>query len=408
MGYRLRLIYAIILFDVIAAAAIGPVMPGFVRGLPEPQVWLALGTGLFLGIQLVSAPLLGELADGVGRRPVFIASALGTVLATLLLLPGRRGLFFANRASDGLTNGMYSAVRAAITDLSPPEKVFRNLGIEGAIISLGFVIGPLISGLALTLFNVPPAHETTVIVRLVVAIAALNVGLTWLLRETLPNPPGVSGAALRAAVKRALNPLGLWARLGRLDDATGTIRRLILTQVALTLCTGCYFYFVPYLSAGALRMSPRDISYFFIFFGALSIAFNYWFYTWLADRLDPRRAVAWLAGLGVPVLLGYAVVGASRPALYGLVTLDCLTYSLIAGMLEGQLAQQTAEHNRGEIFGLSQAFQGLASFVSTFVFGALSLVDLRLPWVWFALCLVAVVGLSGSRRAARPAAVAPA
>ena len=60
-------------------AAVGPVLPEFVRGLPQPQLWLSVGTGLFLGVQLFSAPLLGRLGDGYGRRPIFIVSAVGTL-----------------------------------------------------------------------------------------------------------------------------------------------------------------------------------------------------------------------------------------------------------------------------------------------------------------------------------------
>ena len=55
------LLYAIILVDVVVGAAVGPVLPEFVRGLREPQLWLSVGTGVFLGVQLFSAPLLGRL-----------------------------------------------------------------------------------------------------------------------------------------------------------------------------------------------------------------------------------------------------------------------------------------------------------------------------------------------------------
>ncbi|WP_460501082.1 MFS transporter, partial [Hymenobacter agri] len=168
---RLPLLYAIILVDVIVGSAVAPVLPEFVRELPRPQLWLSVGTGVFLGVQLFSAPLLGRLGDGYGRRPIFILSAVGTLLANALLLPVRAGLYFVNRVSDGLTNGMYATVRSAITDISKPEQLFRNLGIEGAIISLGFVLGPMASGLMLTFLAVPPAQQATYVVRL----AALRV-----------------------------------------------------------------------------------------------------------------------------------------------------------------------------------------------------------------------------------------
>ncbi|AII50975.1 MFS transporter [Hymenobacter sp. APR13] len=405
---RLPHIYLIILIDVIVGAAIGPVMPEFVRGLPQPQLWLSVGTGLFLGVQLFSAPVLGRISDGYGRRPIFIFSAVGTLLANGLLLPVRAGLFFVNRVSDGLTNGMYSTVRSALTDISPPEKLFKNLGIEGAIISLGFVLGPMASGVLLTLLQVAPGQEAAYVVRLAVVLAALNVVLSVLLRETHTRRNGVRGAELRTELALALNPLTLWARLREKEATTPGIRRIVLTQVALTLSTGYYFYFVPFISQGPMHLDARGISYFFMFFGALSVVLNYVFYTYLADRINQRKAIVWLAALGVPVLAAYGLVGTSVVALYALVVIDCFTLSLIQGLLEGLLAQRTTDADRGEIFGLNQAFQGLASFATTLVFGALSVLDLRLPWAWFALCLAAVAVLAGWNRAAPPATATPA
>lgn len=394
---RLPLLYAIILVDVVVGAAVGPVLPEFVRGLREPQLWLSVGTGLFLGVQLFSAPLLGRLGDGYGRRPIFILSAVGTLLANALLLPVRAGLYFVNRASDGLTNGMYATVRSAITDISPPERLFRNLGIEGAIISLGFVLGPMAAGVLLAALQVPAGQQATYVVRLAVALAALNVLLSCWLPETQGRRNGVRGPQLRAELGQAINPLTLWARLRAKEASNPGVRRLVLTQVTLTLSMGYYFYFVPFVSLGALHLDARGISYLFIYFGGLSVGLNYVFYTYFADRLNQRRAIGWLAALGTPVLLGYGLVGTSKAAFYVLVTLDCLTVSLIQGLLEGRLARRTTAADRGEIFGLNQAFQALASFATALVFGSLSVLDLRLPWAWFALCLASVAGLSARR-----------
>jgi DHA1 family tetracycline resistance protein-like MFS transporter len=364
-------------------------------------LWLSVGTGIFLGVQLFSAPLLGRLSDGYGRRPIFILSAVGTLLANMLLLPVRTGLYFTNRVSDGLTNGVYATARSAITDVSAPKQLFRNQGIEGAIISLGFVLGPMAAGLLLTGLQVPPPLQATYVIRLAVALAALNVLLSLLLPETHLRRNGVRGAELRAELARSTNPLTLWARLRAKDDANPGIRQIVLTQVAFTLSTGYYFYFVPFVSLGPLHLDAQGISYLFMFFGALSVGVNYGFFTYFADRLNQRRAVVWLAALGVPVSLSYGLVGASKTAFYVVVSLDCLTLSLIQGLLEGRLARRTTEADRGEIFGLNQAFQSLASVATTLVFGGLSVLDLRLPWLWFAICLAVVAFLAAQQHPKR-------
>jgi len=391
--YRLVQIYTIILIDVIVGSAVGPILPEFVKGLQRPQLWLAIGTALFLGMQLFSAPLLGKLSDGYGRRPIFIISSIGTFLADCLLLPVRLGFYFANRISDGTTNGMYATVRSAITDISPKEKLFKNLGIEGAIISLGFVIGPAASGLLLTTFDVVPDNQARVIAIMAVSLSSLNMLLSWTLRETHPNPAGVETSVLKQVVIQALNVQTLWNRLLHKDQQHKGLKQLVMAQMALTFSIGYYNYFVTFASFGKLQMDAKDIAYFFMYFGGLSIVISYVFYAYIADRINQPKTIFWLALLGVPILGGYGLVESSMVWLYILITLDCLTLSLIQGLIEGLMAQRTTDADRGEVFGINQALQGLGSFATTLVFGLLSLIDLRLPFAWFAACLAAVAWL---------------
>ncbi|MGI4885088.1 MAG: hypothetical protein ACRYFR_09035 [Janthinobacterium lividum] len=110
--------------------------------------------------------------------------------------------------------------------------------------------------------------------RLVVALAALNVLLSYWLPETQAQRNGVQGPALWADPGRAVTPFKLWARLQAKNAESPGIRRLVLTQVALTLSTGYYFYFVPFVSRGPLHLNARDISYLFMYFGGLSAELN--------------------------------------------------------------------------------------------------------------------------------------
>lgn len=397
---RLLHIYAIIFLDVVVGSILGPVLPQFVRGHQQPQLWLALGTALFLGVQLISAPLLGKLSDGYGRRPIFRLSAVGTFVADCLLLPVRLGSQLANRLADGTTNGLYAAVRSAITDISPKESLFRNLGLEGAIISLGFVLGPAVAGLLITTLGLTdPVAQAKYVVLMAVGLSGLNVGLSFLLQETHRSggpsqKTGVTRAELKSALVESLNVGLILLRLRQKNREQPGLLKLVLMQVALTMAVGYYNYMVAYVSLGALRMNATDISYFFMYFGGLSVAISYGFYGFLADRINQQRWIFWLAAVGVPVLGAYGLVGSSRLWLYVIITIDCLTYSLIQGLIEGLMARKTTDADRGEVFGLNQAMQGLASFATTVVFGALSIIDLRLPFAWFGLCLGMVAWLA--------------
>ena len=391
-------IYAIIFIDVVVGAIIGPVLPQFVRGHAQPQLWLALGTSLFLGVQLISAPLLGKLSDGYGRKPIFRISAVGTFLANCLLLPVQMGTYLGNRLSDGLTNGLYATVRSAITDISPRENLFRNLGVEGAVIAIALVVGPAVAGVLITILDLTdPLEQARYVVVMAVGLSVVNVGLSFLLRETHSSRSGgISRAKLKMELLRSLNVSSILGRLRQKEKAHPGLLKLVLMQVALTGAVGYYNYFVAYVSLGPLQMNTQEISYTFMYFGGLSIATNYGFYGFLADRINQRRAIFWFALVGVPVLAAYGLVGTSRVWLYVIITIDCLTYALIQGLIEGLMAQKTTDTDRGEVFGLNQAMQGLASLGTTLVFGALSIIDLRLPFAWFAVCLALVVWLAQS------------
>ena len=391
---RLLLIYTVVFFDIVVGSAIAPILPDFVKGLPKPQLWLALGTALFLGVQLFSAPLLGKLSDSLGRRAILRLSAIGTLLANLFLLPIRVGGQLANRLGDGLTNGMYATVRSAIADISPPDQLFRNMGIEGTITSLGFVLGPMVSGLLLTALDVLPENQASTIIRMAIGLSAVNVLLTFTLPETHPNRTPLKPAVLRGEVIRSLNALTLLNRLRQKDQARPGLMILVLMQNCLMMSQGYYNYFVTFASLGKLHMDARAISYFFIYMGLLSVVVNFVFYTYLADRINQRRMIIWFAAVGLFIHVGYANVGTSLLRLYSIITVDCLTISLIWGLLEGLTARLTTDEDRGEIFGITQALNGLASFVTTVIFGVLSLLDLRLPFYWFGVCIAVVGGLA--------------
>lgn len=390
---RLLLIYAIVLLDVVIGSASGPVLPQFVQGLAQPQLWLTLGTAVFLGIQLVSAPVLGALSDQLGRRPMVLVSGIGTLIANLFLLPISTVLFFVNRLSDGFTNGLYSLMRSSVADLSSDEEMVQNTGLVSTFQSLGSVLGPLVA--SAVLFFVPEAsRQTRWVVLAVLGLAALNIGLSFFFQETAKETKPYDAGKLKEEVRQNINVRNLWRRIKEMDANKPGLSPLTLLTLLLTLNLGYLNYFIPYIGLGQLKLNATQISYFFAFFGGLSAVANFIYFKYLVDRLDKRKVIIVASWVGVGLHLTYANVHDSKLLLYLAAAADALSVSLIGGLLNGLVAQLSDEESRGELFGITQALMGLASLITTLIYGALSLLSLSAPFYWFALSMAALAVLA--------------
>lgn len=139
--------------DVLGVGLIIPILPRLIEELAGGDVSEAshifgLLAALYSLMQFLFAPMLGSLSDRFGRRPVLLASLLGSGLDYLLLAwAPTLGWFFLGRAVSGITGASITTASAYIADVSPPEKRAQNFGLIGATFGLGFIAGPALGGL---------------------------------------------------------------------------------------------------------------------------------------------------------------------------------------------------------------------------------------------------------------------
>lgn len=145
----------------------------------------------------LAAPILGQLSDRFGRRPILAVSIAGTSLSYVMfaigILQKNLPLLFAARAFDGLTGGNIAVAQAAIGDISTNENRAKNFGTLGAAFGLGFVIGPYLGGRLSAantsfygLFHTPSWFNAATPFWFAAALAAINCVLIVLrLPETL-------------------------------------------------------------------------------------------------------------------------------------------------------------------------------------------------------------------------------
>lgn len=143
-----------ILIPVIPQLLANPASPFYLlpSGFTIKQGYILLGflTAIFPFMQFFATPILGELSDRYGRKPILAISLLGTCLSYIVFALGilnkNLPLLFIARAFDGITGGNIAVAQAAIADVSSPENRAKNFGLMGAAFGLGFVLGPYIGG----------------------------------------------------------------------------------------------------------------------------------------------------------------------------------------------------------------------------------------------------------------------
>ncbi|MFI5131828.1 MAG: TCR/Tet family MFS transporter [Chitinophagales bacterium] len=148
-----KFIFITLLIDVMGWGLIIPVMPDLISQLKGIAINEASSYGAWLlfaysGTQFICAPLIGNLSDRYGRRPIILSSLIGfTIDYIFMALAPTYGWLFVGRVIAGLTGASFTTAAAYIADVSTEETRAKNFGLIGAAFGLGFVIGPALGGL---------------------------------------------------------------------------------------------------------------------------------------------------------------------------------------------------------------------------------------------------------------------
>lgn len=149
----LSFIFITLLIDVTGFGIIIPVMPRLISELIHGSItdaaryggWLMFS---FAVMQFLFAPVLGNLSDQFGRRPVLLIALLGFGIDYLIIaFAPTIAWLFIGRLLAGITGASFTTATAYIADITPPEKRAQNFGMIGVAFGLGFIIGPAMGGL---------------------------------------------------------------------------------------------------------------------------------------------------------------------------------------------------------------------------------------------------------------------
>lgn len=159
-----RVLFVLLLVGFLDTAAFGLMYPLLSPLLFDPQ-WHFVGPqtsesirGFWLGLllsatpitQMIVAPIVGNLSDRIGRRPVILfclfVGAISWLLAAISIFQESLYGFVAARIIMGIYVASYAASNACIADISDEAEKGRGFSLMGTAFGLGFAIGPMLGG----------------------------------------------------------------------------------------------------------------------------------------------------------------------------------------------------------------------------------------------------------------------
>jgi MFS family permease len=135
----------------VVVVALPAIMTGVGIGLDQLQRATPVVSGFLLGYVAV-LPLIGRLADVVGKRPVFAACLTAFAFGSVVTATSHSlGLLVAGRAIQGLGGGgLVPVTLALVAEHWPVSSRGLPLGAIGAVQELGSVLGPLYGAVIVT------------------------------------------------------------------------------------------------------------------------------------------------------------------------------------------------------------------------------------------------------------------
>jgi MFS transporter, DHA1 family, tetracycline resistance protein len=145
------LILCTVFFDALGYGLLLPVLPDVVRRFDSDPSSVSRTFGYFIVVyavvQFVAAPVLGNLSDRYGRRPILLASLAGAAIDYLLMAYAPTlSLLLVGRIISGLTGASMAVAYAYMADISDERSRPENLGLVAAALGVGLVAGPGVGG----------------------------------------------------------------------------------------------------------------------------------------------------------------------------------------------------------------------------------------------------------------------
>ncbi|MFZ9128258.1 MAG: TCR/Tet family MFS transporter [Pseudomonadales bacterium] len=351
-SFAFSIVFVTALIDSIGFGIILPVTPDLLMSVSGETLssaavyggWLML---VFAGMQFFAMPVLGNLSDAFGRKPVLLISL--AVLAGNYLLMGLAEsltLLFVGRLLSGVGSATFSTCNAYIADRTTSDERAQFFGLMGAAFGMGFVIGPVVGGFLGEFGPRVPFFVTAALI-----MVNLLLGLA-LLPESLP--PNLR----RPFQWRRANPLASLLAMREFRLAYVIIGVMFLYNMGHHVLPAVWNFW----GMERFAWTPKEVGYSLGFVGILMVFSQGVVIRWAIPKFG--HVYAGLIGLLCNILafVGYAFAP-STAVVYAFLAVGALG-GLAGPAINGLASIQVNERQQGELQGAIGSMVSLTSIIS--------------------------------------------
>ncbi|OUD09966.1 tetracycline resistance MFS efflux pump [Marivivens niveibacter] len=358
---RLPVVFILItvLLDAMGIGIIMPVMPELIQevsgeSLGNAALWGGVLTAVFAAMQFLFGPLIGNLSDAFGRRPVLLLALFVMMLDYLLMaVAGTVWLLLIGRMIGGITAATHSTAGAYMADISKPDEKAANFGLIGAAFGLGFVVGPMVGGLLADLGTRAPFYAAA-------AFAFANMAFGFFILPETVKPENRRAISVKNA-----NPLGSFSAIGRLPNMGRMLTILGLFGVAHYVYPAIWAYY----GTAQFGWDPRMIGISLACFGVSMAVVQAVLVKPMLRILGDRNTV--LFAFTIDIIAMFCAVFVKESWLILALTPVMALGSVSTPAIQGIMSRAVADNRQGELQGVMQSIGAVGAAISPLLMTAI-------------------------------------
>jgi MFS transporter, DHA1 family, tetracycline resistance protein len=354
-------IFLIVFVDVLGFTIVIPLLSLYAEKFGASKLVATTIVSVYAVCSLISTPVIGNLSDRFGRRPLLLVSQAGTCAGFIILgISNALWMVFLGRILDGITAGNLSTAQAYISDHTKPEDRAKSFGIIGIAFGIGFMFGPGMGGWLSARYGM---HMPFIVSA---CLSFLSIVCTWtLLPRELPPQEGKPAAA-------AVNVGPAGRRPGAFDISTYVeffnrpgLGSVYLQYFLFTFAFSCFTSGFALFAEARYGWSARQTGYLFTYAGLLGIFLQ----GGLIGRLVKRFGEVKLSIMGfAAALVGYILLGFVTHVtpwqwlafLLVTATVNGFGSGVLRPVLSSRISQMVGRYEQGVALGIAGSLSSLA------------------------------------------------